>query len=90
MFCYERAVWVEDAATGSAAGCIAAHVAQCSAAAGGSGRVVASIEQGLAMGRRSVLLIDAEAAGAGGEWRVEVGGRVIPIAAGQWAAPSSL
>ena len=82
MFCFERGEWVEDAATGSAAGCMAAFLAQ--QLAGSTGQL--RISQGVAMGRPSSLLIDASApAQEGGEWSIRVGGRVVPIASGQWA-----
>ena len=82
MFCFEQGVWLEDAATGSAAGCLAAHLAQRSPA-----ELPASIEQGVQMGRPSALQIDATAPAEGESqdaWRVSVGGRVVPVAQGTW------
>ena len=82
MFCFEQGVWLEDAATGSAAGCLAAQLAQhCPA------ELPASIEQGVQMGRPSALQIDGAAPGEGegkGVWEIRVGGRVVPVASGRW------
>jgi|EP01043_Picozoa_sp_COSAG02_P032556 trans-2,3-dihydro-3-hydroxyanthranilate isomerase len=82
MFCYEQGVWLEDAATGSAAGCLAAHLAQRSPV-----ELPATIEQGVQMGRPSALQINATAPAEGepqDTWRVSVGGRVVPVAQGTW------
>lgn len=82
MFCFEQGVWLEDAATGSAAGCLAAHLAQQYPA-----ELPASIEQGVQMGRPSALRIDGCAAAPGepkDSWRISVGGRVVPVAQGTW------
>ena len=87
MFCFEQGAWLEDAATGSAAGCLAAQLARhprqgCT--------LPAAIEQGVQMGRPSALAIDgtAPAEGEGDEgWVIRVGGKVVPVAAGTWLQP---
>ena len=68
MFCFERGLWVEDAATGSAAGCLAALLAKTGRRQPGTGEsrwaLPATITQGVAMGRPSTLRIDAKASAA--------------------------
>lgn len=61
----------EDPATGSANGCLAAYLAQ-------EGPVAIVSRQGIEMGRPSRLFLRAE-----GD-RVEVGGRVVPVAEGRF------
>lgn len=70
MFCYEGGAWVEDTATGSAAGPLAAHLAP----------VSACVTQGSK--RRAQLHVAAEAR----DGRVDVGGTVVRVAIGQWSA----
>ena len=84
MFCFEQGIWLEDAATGSAAGCLAAHLAVYAPQ-----NLPASIEQGVKMGRSSALGMDATApAAAGDEWRISVGGKVMAVASGTWDTPN--
>ncbi|HWG55080.1 MAG TPA: PhzF family phenazine biosynthesis protein, partial [Gaiellaceae bacterium] len=73
----------EDAATGSAAGPLACHLARHGANEWGSEIVVA---QGVEIGRPSTLYARAE--GAGGEIaRVEVGGAAVIVARGEFRIP---
>ena len=88
MFCFERGEWVEDAATGSAAGCLAAYLALQQQRQGGVTTGTLRILQGVAMGRPSSLLIEGRPplpAGGGSEWLIRVGGKIVPIASGLWA-----
>lgn len=70
---------LEDPATGSANGCLAAYLAR--HAYLGSGSVDARVEQGHEVGRPSLLHLGA--VDRGEYVRVEVGGRVIPVARGE-------
>jgi trans-2,3-dihydro-3-hydroxyanthranilate isomerase len=69
----------EDPATGSSNGCLAAYLAR--HAYFGSGTVDARVEQGYEMGRPS--LVGLRATDRGDDVRVEVGGRVVPVARGE-------
>ncbi len=69
----------EDPATGSSNGCLAAYLAR--HAYFGSGTVDARVEQGHEMGRPSLVGLHATDRGDG--VRVEVGGRVVPVARGE-------
>ena len=69
----------EDAATGSANGCLAAYLVEHAAA---DGTVDAKVEQGVEMGRPSTLYLRA-ARTSGGGISVEVGGDVTPVAQGR-------
>ena len=72
MFCHEGGRWVEDVATGSAAGPLACHLAPISAC----------FTQGSA--RRAKIQVNAaKREGA----RVEVGGSVRRVASGRWSVP---
>jgi trans-2,3-dihydro-3-hydroxyanthranilate isomerase len=76
----------EDPATGAAAAALAGSWAK--RRFGGSGRVEMTIDQGIAMGRPSVIVARAEADG-GQPWRVSVGGRAIFVAEGTISVPAS-
>jgi trans-2,3-dihydro-3-hydroxyanthranilate isomerase len=69
----------EDPATGSANGCLAGYLAR--HAYLGSGSVDARVEQGHEIGRPSLLHL--RATDRGDDVRVEVGGRVVPVAQGE-------
>ncbi len=69
----------EDPATGSSNGCLAAYLAR--HAYFGSGTVDARVEQGYEMGRPSLVAL--QATDRGDDVRVEVGGRVVPVARGE-------
>jgi trans-2,3-dihydro-3-hydroxyanthranilate isomerase len=69
----------EDPATGSANGCLAAYLARHEYL--GSPSVDARVEQGYELGRPSRLYLAAE--DTGDDIRVEVGGRVVPVARGE-------
>ncbi len=70
----------EDAATGSATGCLAAYLAEYQYA--GSSKVVGSVGQGFEIGRPSSLHLAAEK--SNDEFIVEVGGKVNLVAEGLW------
>lgn len=62
MFAPLGGIW-EDPATGSASAALGAHLADLQAAGGGEARLEAVIEQGVEMGRRSVIEVSAEVGG---------------------------
>ena len=70
----------EDPATGSGNGCIAAYLARHRVL--GDERVDIRSGQGYEMGRPSEIALQAEPLDSG--LSVRVGGRVIPIASGEW------
>ena len=79
VFC-EDSGFAEDAATGSANGNLAGYLLE-------YGYFVASrleyrVEQGYEIGRKSLLKI--RAAKAGGMFDINVGGKVFPVAKGEW------
>lgn len=69
MFCHEGGLWVEDVATGSAAGPLACHLAPCEAA----------FTQGSS--RRATIHVSAPSREGA---RVRVGGAVERVACGRW------
>lgn len=75
MFAPEHGV-LEDPATGSATGPLAAYMRQHQLIAGGDGTQMVS-EQGVKMGRRSLLHVLFR--GSGEEQEIEVGGNVAPL-----------
>ncbi|HJT16091.1 MAG TPA: PhzF family phenazine biosynthesis protein [Thermoanaerobaculia bacterium] len=70
----------EDPATGSANGNLAAYVVEHGVF--GKSDVGYRVEQGCEMGRPSLLRIQASK--RGGEFSIRVGGRVFPVADGEW------
>lgn len=74
MFCFEGGGWVEDVATGSAAGPLAAHLAP--------------IDAVFTQGSRRLARIHVSAAAREGE-RVAVGGSVVRVAQGRWASTAA-
>ncbi|WP_348609115.1 PhzF family phenazine biosynthesis protein [Halobaculum rarum] len=70
----------EDPATGSAAGCLAGWLLEHGYL--GDGPVAATVEQGYEMGRPSRLRLRADR-DPDGEPAIEVGGAVVPVAAGR-------
>jgi trans-2,3-dihydro-3-hydroxyanthranilate isomerase len=70
----------EDPATGSANGNLAAYVVEHRFF--GKSDVEYRVEQGCEMGRPSLLRIKASK--SGGEFVIRVGGRVFPVADGEW------
>ncbi len=70
----------EDPATGSANGCLAAYLVKNRYY--GSARVSIRVEQGYEIGRPSLLLLKAEEE-KGGAISVQVGGKVVMVAAGE-------
>lgn len=77
MFCIENNALVEDAATGSANGCFLAFMTQY-----GPPIIDAKMEQGYAMGRKSLLHLDGKQ--ENGHYTLRVGGKVVEMGAGQW------
>jgi trans-2,3-dihydro-3-hydroxyanthranilate isomerase len=69
----------EDPATGSANACLAAYLAEHRVL--GAGEITPRVEQGIEMGRPSILSLRAKK--DGGRFEVRVGGRVIPVARGE-------
>jgi len=70
---------LEDPATGSSNGCLAAYLARHAYFGSGTGDV--RVEQGYEMGRPSLVAL--QATDRGDDVRVEVGGRVVPVARGE-------
>jgi trans-2,3-dihydro-3-hydroxyanthranilate isomerase len=70
----------EDPATGSANGCLAAYLVEHRYFGGES--IDIRVEQGYEIKRPSILML--RAAREGGTIRVQVGGRVVPVAKGVW------
>jgi trans-2,3-dihydro-3-hydroxyanthranilate isomerase len=83
MFAPELGV-VEDPATGSATGPLAAFMMAHGLVAGADGTRFVS-EQGVKMGRRSVLHVFVH--GQHGSEGIEVGGNVVPVASGIMRLP---
>lgn len=71
---------VEDPATGSGNGCLAAYVSKHRTL--GSPDVKITVDQGYELGRPSAL--HAEAKPKAGKFNISVGGGVIDVASGQW------
>ena len=85
MFAPENGI-VEDPATGSATGPLAAYAIE-NGFFPDSGAVAFVAEQGTKMGRRSLLYV--EVSGTGPARRIDVGGGVVEIAEGTFTLPSS-
>lgn len=78
MFVLENnSVW-EDAATGSANGCLLAYLLKHE-----NEKINAVVEQGYEMGRKSILYLDG--ARNENEYILKVGGQVVPISEGMWS-----
>ncbi|NHF60456.1 PhzF family phenazine biosynthesis protein [Flavobacteriaceae bacterium TP-CH-4] len=77
MFAVENEKLWEDAATGSANGCLLAYLLKHSKK---SQSVV--VEQGIEMGRRSIIYLDGELKHK--TYSLRVGGQVAPISSGSW------
>ncbi|MCB1692823.1 MAG: PhzF family phenazine biosynthesis protein, partial [Pseudomonadales bacterium] len=72
----------EDAATGSAAGCLAGYLSKHGLGVAADGHVRASLAQGYEVGRPSALYLDA--CRTGEAFEIRVGGRVRFVAEGEW------
>lgn len=72
--------FVEDPATGSANGCLAAYLLEHDCL--GSQDISYTVRQGEDMGRPSILRVHAGR--KGGEWTIEVGGNCYIVASGDW------
>ena len=78
MFVLEgKRIW-EDAATGSANGCLLAYLLKHVRS-----EVTAIVEQGYEMGRKSILYLNGER--TENQYILKVGGHVVPISKGAWA-----
>ncbi|QCX01572.1 PhzF family phenazine biosynthesis protein [Aggregatimonas sangjinii] len=77
MFALENGKICEDAATGSANGCLLAYLLKYT---GKSQSVI--VEQGYGMGRKSILYLDGTI--HNNEYIINVGGQVVPISEGTW------
>jgi trans-2,3-dihydro-3-hydroxyanthranilate isomerase len=80
---------VEDPATGSSAGCVAAYAAEhgyleTTVGTDGAPLLSATLEQGLEMGRPSLLKVRAQprTPASSGSWSVTVGGHSVVVAEG--------
>jgi trans-2,3-dihydro-3-hydroxyanthranilate isomerase len=77
MFCIENENLIEDAATGSANGCFLAYLLK-----NKESKIVAKVEQGFHMGRKSYINLE-------GDFRnylytVRIGGNVVEVSRGKW------
>jgi trans-2,3-dihydro-3-hydroxyanthranilate isomerase len=81
LLCFENVGVVEDPATGSAAGPLGAYLVRYGLASGGA-VVAIEIDQGVKMGRPSVLHVRVHRDGPAAQ-RVEVGGSVVPVLTGE-------
>jgi trans-2,3-dihydro-3-hydroxyanthranilate isomerase len=78
MFVLEgNSIW-EDAATGSANGCLLAYLLKFDRPSQS-----VSVEQGYEMGRKSILYLDGER--TENEYILKIGGQVVPISSGTWS-----
>ena len=77
MFCIENGKLIEDAATGSANGCLLAYLLKHQ-----QPKVKALVEQGFQMGRKSYIYLDGERTDA--DYSLRVGGKVVTLAKGEW------
>lgn len=82
MFCFEQGHVAEDYATGSAGSCLLAYLLKNRVL--GDGTVRLRVEQGYEAGRPSLLELDGSLT-ANGEYRLQIGGTVQYVAAGEWA-----
>ena len=78
MFVLEGDTIWEDAATGSANGCLLAYLLK-----NVQTQVSAIVEQGYEMGRESLLYLDGEL--NDNNYILKVGGQVVPISEGRWS-----
>lgn len=77
MFVLENNQLLEDAATGSANGCLLAYLLKHQ-----KKQQSIVVEQGYEMGRKSILYLNGEL--NGNEYVLKVGGQVVPISEGKW------
>lgn len=77
MFCLEQGDIMEDAATGSANGCLLAYELKHQ-----SKTIQATVEQGFKMGRESHIYLDGTL--EANNYEIFVSGQVIEVGAGQW------
>jgi trans-2,3-dihydro-3-hydroxyanthranilate isomerase len=72
----------EDPATGSAAGALGAYLVHHGVVPSGNGRAAITIEQGLEIGRPSIIQVEVELSG-GAISRVRVGGEAVTLIEGE-------
>jgi trans-2,3-dihydro-3-hydroxyanthranilate isomerase len=77
MFCIEGKSIIEDAATGSANGCLLAYLLKHQ-----STEIRATVEQGFQMGRKSYIYLDGKK--KSNTYQLKIGGNVVDISKGQW------
>ena len=77
MFCVENEKLVEDAATGSANGCLLTYLLKYQ-----DSPVEAIVEQGFEMGRKSYILLNGNKSNE--SYQLKVGGQVQSISQGKW------
>lgn len=77
MFCIENEILIEDSATGSANGCFLAYLLKHQ-----KKKVSALVEQGFQMNRKSYIQLEGEM--QEGNYKLLVGGKVVPISHGKW------
>ena len=79
MFAFENGTLWEDAATGSANGCLLAYLLKYY---GRQQSVI--VEQGFEMNRKSIIYLEGTVTNK--EYNINVGGQVVPISEGTWFA----
>ena len=77
MFSLENNKIVEDAATGSANGCLLAYLLKYT-----SQEIQAKVEQGFQMNRKSYIYLDGKL--TGDHYKLRVGGRSELVSSGKW------
>lgn len=77
MFCIEGNTIIEDAATGSANGCLLAYLLKHH-----SSEIKVTVEQGFQMQRKSYIYLDGKR--TNDIYQINVGGNVVDISKGQW------
>lgn len=77
MFCIENEKLMEDAATGSANGCFLAYLLK-----NKSNTVLATIEQGFQMNRKSYINLDGKL--INDTYTLKIGGQVVDVSRGKW------
>lgn len=77
MYCIENENIIEDAATGSANGCLLAYLLK-----NESTKILATTEQGFQMNRKSYINLDGKL--ENNKYTLKIGGQVVAISKGTW------
>ncbi|PKH52596.1 hypothetical protein CXF68_18655 [Tenacibaculum sp. Bg11-29] len=77
MFCIENENLIEDAATGSANGCLLAYLLK-----NKSSEISAIVEQGFQMERKSYIHLDGKL--KNNKYTLKIGGQVVELSKGKW------